>query len=138
MQQHLDGIPASLRSNFYANLGKNFGSRKRSFRNRRSFGRNRRSRSFGRNSRFTKRRRSFGRMVGLPHVMGNYQPGEGMSTFQGYTGMPPNQMHGHLSNVMMADRSNFYANLSKFGSKRKRRRRSNQPKRSSLKKKPKK
>jgi hypothetical protein len=112
MKQHLAGIPMNLRSNFYTNL---FGRSKS-----RTMRRKRRS-----------RRRSFGRMSNLSNTMGNYQPGQGMSTFQQYTGMSPGQMAGHVGGIPMSDRSNFYTNL--FGRKRRRSKRTKSKRRRSRK-----
>ena len=57
-------------------------------------------------------RRSFGYMKNtLLNYMGNFQPSAKMSLAQSTTGMSAPQMIGHMNQVPLSSRSNFYTNI---------------------------
>jgi hypothetical protein len=88
---------------------KSSGSKRKHRRHKkRSFGRRKHRKSSKRS--IGRKKRSFGKISSSLDFMGNYSPGNGMSTFQQYTGMPPAQMQKHLDAVPKNLRDTFYAN----------------------------
>lgn len=97
MEEHLQDIPTNLRTNFYANINTEAPGSCNSY--------GRRHRKFRRSNRFGKFN------TDLAQIMGNNDGGNPMSSFQQYTGLPPQEMSDHLADVPISVRTNFYNNI---------------------------